>query len=395
LLVDEHGVVILSTREQWKFRPLTALGPAALDDIVRTRPYGDTALLPIGWDHAVRLAPDTEVVRVEGIEYLASSRPVNGARWRVVVLDMLAPVRSVALYVTATAALASCVVSLLLLVGWQRYRGRQAMLASQIALQAAHDSLESRVVERTSELRKAQADLVHAEKMAALGQMSAGLVHELNQPLAAMRTLSDNACVLLDTERGPEARGNLVRIGRLVDRLGKLTRQLKHFARKPSGSAAPVAVQAVIASAQALHAERLRETGVAVEVTVEPPGLSVLADDTQLEQVVVNRIGNAVDAMADAPLRRLRIAARAEDGRCRIQVCDSGPGIRADILPRLFEPFVTGKPAGAGLGLGLLISANIVRDFGGSLRGCNAAQGGACFEIELPLAEALEEAVHG
>ena len=397
LLVDERGVVILSTRQAWKFRPLAQLPAATRTDIAQTRPYGDASLTPIDWRESERLADDAQIVRIEGVAQLASSRPVNSARWQLVVLENLAPVRAAARNVAITSALAACVVVLLSLVGWQRRRARQAMLANQVALQAAHDTLESRVVERTTALRKAQADLVHAEKMAALGQMSAGLVHELNQPLAAMRALSDNACVLIESRRDEEARGNLRRIGKLVDRLGKLTRQLKLFSRKWSGGAAPVpvVVRAVIASARELQAEHIRESGVEVELKIEPPALKVLADEAALEQVFVNLMDNAIDAMSDAPARRLRIDAQVQGGRCVVTISDSGPGIRDDILPRLFAPFVTSKAAGAGLGLGLLVSANIVRDFSGSLRGWNMEGGGACFEIELPLAPSMEQVGHG
>lgn len=393
LLLDKPGVVILSPQDQWKFRPLGPLGGDTLADIGRTRPYGEAVLTPLDWKVTERLADGTQIGWMDGVEKLASSRQLNPDGWLLMALDDMAPLRMAARNAAAIAALAGCVAVLLLLVGYQRRRARLAMLASQAALQAAHDSLESRVVERTAELRKAQAALVHAEKMAALGQMSAGLAHELNQPLSAMRALSDNACVLLDSRRQDEARGNLERIGRLVDRLGKLTRQLKLFARKPTGVAAPVALKAVIASALSLHAERLRQACVQVEVRVEPPSLKVLADEAQLKQVFVNLAGNAIDAVAQSPLRRLSIHATVRDGRCIVNVRDTGPGIREDILPRLFEPFVTSKAAGAGLGLGLLISANIVRDFGGSLSGANTADG-ACFSVELEPAETVEHAVH-
>ena len=193
LLLDERGVVILSTRAAWKFRPLAALPDATQAEIVQTKPYGEADLTPVAWRESEALAEDVHVVTVDGVAQLASSRPVNSGRWQLVVLDDLAPVRAAARNVAITSGLVACVVALLSLVGWQRRRMRQAMVANQAALQLAHDSLESRVVERTAELRRAQADLVHAEKMAALGQMSAGLVHELNQPLTALRTLSDNA----------------------------------------------------------------------------------------------------------------------------------------------------------------------------------------------------------
>jgi two-component system C4-dicarboxylate transport sensor histidine kinase DctB len=154
----------------------------------------------------------------------------------------------------------------------------------------------------------------------------------------------------------------------------------------------------MIANAQFLVAERLRDNGVELVVQVMPAGLAALAEEARLEQVLVNLLGNAIDAMAASPQRRLRVEASVADTdgeRCVIQVIDSGPGIRADILPRLFEPFITSKPAGAGLGLGLMISAHIVRELGGSLRAQNREGGameggGACFVIELPLAATLK-----
>jgi len=394
LLLDERGVVILSPQDEWKFRPLGALEPDVLADIARTRPYGEAVLTPLDWKVAERLAGNTQIAWMDGVEKLASTRQVNSNGWLLMALDDLAPIRAAARNAAVIAALAGSVGALLLLVGYQRRLARQAMSASQIALQEAHDSLEARVVERTAELRRAQADLVHAERMAALGQMSAGLAHELNQPLAAMRSLSDNARVLLDSRRETEARGNLERIGRLVDRLGKLTRQLKLFSRKSSVVAVPVSLKSVITSALSLHAERLRESEVQVDVRIEPPGLKVMADEAQLEQVFVNLAGNAIDAVAGAPVRRLAIDATLRDGRCIVNVSDTGSGIPENILPRLFEPFVTSKAAGAGLGLGLLISANIVRDVGGTLTGWNRDEGGACFTVDLqPVV--VEHAVHG
>ena len=332
--------------------------------------------------------------------------------WRLLALDDVAPVRAGARNLAVTAALGTSV--LLLLATVQRQRAVLHKLASQTALQAAHDNLESKIVARTAELRSTvallgvevevrkaveadlratQSDLVHAGKMAALGQMSAGVVHELNQPLGALRTLSDNACVLLEQDRLGDVRGNLLRIAHLVDRLGRLTFQLKAFAHKASPVRMPVTLQQVIANAQFLVSQRLRNNGVELVVLVGPSGLTAFAEEARLEQVLVNLMGNAIDAMAASPQRRLQveacIAPKAE-ARCIIRVTDSGPGISVAVLPHLFEPFVTSKPAGAGLGLGLMISAHIVRELGGSLRAYNLDGAGACFEIELPLAETQE-----
>ena len=394
LALDERGVVILGTREDWKYRPRQALPEAAIKETTVARPYGGAPLKPLNWREGDPLADGSRLLSLEGARFLASERTLQRAPWRLVVLDELAPLQADARRMAVTGALAGLLLPLLAFAWLQRRRALQQQRASRAALQMAYDSLEARVVERTAELRAAQNELVHAGKMALLGRMSAGMVHELNQPLAAMRTLADNACVLLQHGRTADVEGNLQRIAKLVDRLGALTHRLKSFAHKSQQPPAPVALQPVVANAQFLLSRRLREAGVEFEVDIAPVKLQVLADEARLEQVLVNLMANAVDAMAahagapgePAPARRLTVRARPEGDSARLEVEDSGPGIREDILPRLFEPFVTSKPAGQGLGLGLMISAHIAREFGGTLTAENRAQGGARFVFTLPLA---------
>lgn len=417
LLVDERGVVILSSQPAWRYRPLKALDAAATAEIARSRPYGNSTLQPLNWQPQQALATGRELLQLDGRRYLASTQPLHEGRWRLVALDDLAPLRAEAWQQALIGALA-VLASLLLLGLWAvRRRALKQRLRAAVALKAAHDQLETKVVQRTAELRltnehleaevqarrlteaelrAAQQALVHNSKMAALGQMSAGMMHELNQPLAAMRTLSDNARVLLDQGRLPEVGGNLQRLGTLVDRLAKLAAQLKLFAYKPGqGAPAPmgqVRLAAVVEQAQFVVAQRQREHSVDITVQIDPPTLAVRADEARLEQVLVNLMANGIDAMAASPgtegQRHLRITARIDGEHARIDVQDQGPGIPADILPRLFEPFTTSKPAGSGLGLGLMISAHIAREFGGSLHGENRVEGGACFVLLLPLAAA-------
>jgi two-component system, NtrC family, C4-dicarboxylate transport sensor histidine kinase DctB len=407
LLIDERGVVILSSRPEWKFRPIAPLTPQAIADIATTRPYGTATLEPLDWRVEQGSAAETTFVRLGDTDYLITQRSLNQTGWHMIVLDEAAPLRAGARNVAITAALGTAVLLLLATVVAQWQRALHHKLANRAALQAAHDSLESKVVARTTELsganallaveiearktieadlRTTQNELVHAGKMAALGQMSAGMVHELNQPLGALRTLSDNACVLLDQDRLHDARSNLQRIAHLVDRLGRLTAQLKAFAHKTQAPCVPVLIQPAIANAQFVVSQRLREQGVELQVQVQPSELAALAEEARLEQVLANLLSNAIDAMAASKAGRLQVEADARDGRCIIKVRDSGPGIRADILPRLFEPFTTTKPAGSGLGLGLMISAHIVREFGGTLKATNLEAGGALFVIDLPLA---------
>ena len=388
LLVDERGVVILGTRDELKYRPLTPLNDRQRDEVQRSRPYGEADLLPLHWTEIEALAADARIVTLDGQAHLATTRGLQRAPWRLVALDDLAPVHVAARYAAITASLAMAVLVLAAVTLWQRRRAVKQKLANQAALQAAHDGLESTVVARTAELRAAQNELVHAGKLAALGQMSAGMVHELNQPLTALRTLTDSAGILLEQQRPDEVRGNLRRITGMVDRLARLTSQLKTFAHKSDDThdAPRVAVPLMrsIADAQAIVGAALANHDIDVEIDVRPLTLSVMVNEEALGSVLVNLMKNAIDAMAQSPRRVLRIEGRAQHGSASLSVSDSGPGIRADILPRLFEPFVTSKPAGAGLGLGLVISAQVVRAYGGVLRAFNRDEGGACFLVELP-----------
>ncbi len=406
LVTDERSVVILTSRPAWKFQALRPLTPDERAVVADEKPYGpDPGVLPWAGDGPLQTG---QHVTVDGAEHLVTARALPAQRWQMQALDPLAPAFSRARTQALMAALAAAVAGLLAMAAWQSRRNAMQKLATQAALQAAHDTLETRVAERTHQLlaanaslaaevetRKAveqslhatQAELVHAAKMAVLGQISAGLAHELNQPLAALRTLSDNAVVLIDKQRLPETRGNLQRISHLVGRLGELTRRLKTFAHKPGDQPVPTPLGAAVANALALLAERLRRLGVDVEVHMQPEGLCVQADPGLMEQVLVNLMVNALDAMAHSPARRLciRAEADAQGQRVHVDVTDSGPGIAPEMREHLFEPFATSKPAGAGLGLGLMISRRIVRSFGGELSAPETPAGsGACFRIDLP-----------
>jgi two-component system C4-dicarboxylate transport sensor histidine kinase DctB len=385
-LIDQRGVVILATREDLKFRPLRPLDASQRSEVQRSRPYGEASLQPLQWTPKEALARDVQVIALDGVDQLASTRALRRAPWQLVVLDDLAPVRVGARYAAITASLAMAVLLLIVVTLWQRRRAVRQKLANQAALQAAHDTLESTVVARTAQLRAAQGELVHAGKMAALGQMSAGVVHELNQPLTAMRALSESAAILIDKSRFDDVRGNLQRIRGMVDRLARLTSQLKTFAHKSELPLAPVPLAQTMADAQLVVAEAAKKNEVTIEVDVQPATLSVMAEEAALGSVLVNLMRNAIDAMQAAPRRTLRLEARPQEGRVILRASDTGPGIPPGILPRLFEPFVTSKPAGTGLGLGLVISAQLVRAMDGSLRAANLPEGGACFVVDLPAA---------
>lgn len=280
----------------------------------------------------------------------------------------------------------------------------------EAALQRAHDELERRVLERTADLvaintrlvreigehrateealRRTQEELIQAAKLAALGQMSAGINHELNQPLAAIRTYADNARLLLDKERGEEARWNLEQIGQLTGRMAQIITQLKAFARKSSGQAVTVSLPAAIDGALALL--RLDRSDIELQRALPDEELFVRADMVRLEQVLVNLLGNAQQALEGCAIRRIELSTEVSAEAITLSVRDTGPGIAPEHLDQVFDPFFSTKEAGQGLGLGLSISYRIIDGFGGSLRAANHPDGGALFTMRLPRAHDLRE----
>ncbi|MBP2315716.1 sensor histidine kinase [Azospirillum soli] len=409
LVTDENGVVILASVPSWKFTTIRPLDEGTRRQFERTLQYNARPLPPLGLvpvrtvgsgaDLVTLARPSHGVVEEATVfpvsgTFLAQTAPLRGTGWTLTVLSPVKQVSSMAWTRAALAAIGSAFVAILLVLWNLRRLHLRDRLRAREALQRAHDELERKVEERTRTLRAAQDELVHAGKLAVIGQLSAGLAHELNQPLAALRTLSGNAVKFMQRGNLEAAQGNLDRIGQLVDGMGTLTSQLKSFARKSSGAPRPVAVRTCADNALFLLDQRLRRAGVRVELEFGD-GVVALCDPNRLEQVLVNLIANALDAMDGCRDPLLRLSGRREDGRVLIEVRDTGTGLPDEVLPRLFEPFFTtkdsGKGPGGGLGLGLAISAGIVRDFGGTLAGSNAPGGGAVFTVNIPAAPAAPD----
>ncbi|MDX3907320.1 MAG: ATP-binding protein [Pigmentiphaga sp.] len=426
LVVDENGVIFLTSVPAWKFKTLAPLSPHTMERLAVTRQYHRAgSLAPLGMAEISRLPDGTRVIQFASEpgqqeasgnflqpSYLLQSRPIPGTQWKLMALSNIAPIHARARNTAIAAALAMGFLSILVLYLQQRRRTVVQSLAASAALQRAHDQLERKVAARTEalsnanrhlqteiaerrraeeELKSTMEELVQAGKMAALGQMAASITHELNQPLAALRTLADNAAVLLQRGRLADAEENLAMIGQLTGRMGKITGQLKKFARKSPALLKPTSIAVTVAEACFLLEQRLRQERITLKIDV-PEHACAYCDGNRLEQVLVNLLGNAIDAMMHSDDRQMEIQVRQFDDWVSIAVRDSGPGIPDELMHRLFEPFFTTKEPGAGLGLGLAISAGIVRDFGGILRAHNRPEGGAAFVLQLRPAK-LEETV--
>lgn len=267
-------------------------------------------------------------------------------------------------------------------------------------LQRAQAELESRVEARTADLtraneklvdeveqhRKTQNELIQTAKLAVLGQMSAGINHELNQPLTAIRAYADNAQAFLRMGKAETAQANLEEISGLTERMAKIIHPLKEFSRKSSGRPEPVCLAAVRDGAMSIMYGRLHKEGVEIGWPRDLDQTYVLADMVRLEQVMVNLISNALQAMEGFTPKRIDITLQRTEDCVIMRLRDYGPGIPESDLGRVFEPFFTTKKAGEGLGLGLSISHRIIESLGGCLRAENHPQGGAVFIIQLPAA---------
>lgn len=388
LLTDANGVVILSSRPEWRYRRVGELTPQAREEIRRQRQFMDEPLEPLGR----RLRDDSLLAggAGHGERMIDNTLALDTLGWT---MHYLVPVRP--LYVSARNALMGGVavwLALLLLALWLRERQKRQRQREREAaiIREANERLEARVAERTRELREAQAELVQAGKLAALGTMAAGIAHELNQPLSGIRTYAANGQRLLVRGRPEAASDNFQRIQALCERLGVLIRQLKLFARK-GGAREPVDLMARLDFVLELLAERCRQQGVRPRQCLPEAGagLWVLGDEVRVEQLLTNLLRNALDALRGVAEPWLEIAIVAEAERLVVTVADNGAGIPEELLEQLFDPFFTTKAVGDGLGLGLFISYGIVQDLGGRIHAGNRPSGGAWFRVELPRARPL------
>ena len=416
IVTDPEDIVFLSNRPDWLFHAFGALTPERLARSQQTRRYANAMLGEIDFQSRSDRA-GFQLLSGHGrdavaSEYLVVQSWMPQAGWTVQVLLPTRAARLQALVFVALALLAAGSLALSGLILWQRRR----QLALRLQMEkAAKDDLERRVIARTAQLRdanaalqgevaerrateaqlrKTQTELVQAGKLAALGQMSAALSHEFNQPLGAARTYAENAQLLLAQDRRDEADEALTRIVSMIDRLSRISHHLRNFARKPNQQLRNVALADAVHEAQELLGWRLRKAGVVLDVDLGAPGLQVVAGPVRLQQVLVNLLSNAIDAVEGHDDRQLELRACADAGRVRVTLRDHGPGVPEALQPRIFDPFFSTKEVGKGLGLGLSISYNILRDFGGTLSVRNHPQGGAEFTLDLqavaPQAEAAE-----
>ncbi|NER58962.1 sensor histidine kinase [Pseudomonas sp. MAFF212428] len=379
LVSDARGIIFIANQDDWRYRELNPLSAADFNELDATRQYDKQALLPLQRQVLTRFDDNSHLVRVQrpegSTDYLWESLPLEAEGWT---LHLLRKPQAGDEGRNAGLAAAALWLTLVFAVLFVSQRLRLARLRKR-----SRDELKRLVEERTRELRTAQEGLVQSTKLAALGQMSAALAHELNQPLTTQRMQLATLRLLLDGERLDEARQALQPLEQMLTRMAALTGHLKTFARNsPSGLRERLDLATVVDQALQLLDPRIRAEGVSTALYLARPAW-VRGDPIRLEQVLINLLRNALDAMADKTWKRLEIRIENKHEHWHLSVLDSGGGIKEEHLGSVFDPFFTTKPVGEGLGLGLAISYGIIHEAGGRLQADNQP-GGARLSFILP-----------
>ena len=377
LVADSEGSVILATEPRWRGYPLTEAlavrdGPSAFQRALQG---------------AADWAQDPPDAYLSGEAVMKTEARVPFRGWRIITYTAYDSVRErvngvLALEIMGFAILLALTFYLLSRKAWSQSMSFQRESAELRLLNAR---LQREIAERQKaqkNLGVAELTLAQSSKLAALGEMSAAVSHELNQPLAAMKTYLAGARLLLQRKRPEEAMSSFQRIDDLIDRMGAITRQLKSYARKGGEAFEAIDVRVSLSSALSMMEPQLKSRVVRINRTLPRQPVMVMADRIRLEQVIINLLRNALDATKDNAKPQIDILLSSGES-VMLTVRDNGSGIID--LDNLFEPFYTTKKPGEGVGLGLAISSGIVTDLGGRLTARNGDEGGAVFEVSLPI----------
>lgn len=383
-VTDSENRVLLTTEPRWRGEILTEALASRATPSALERAFQATA----DWANN----PPDAYVGGEAVMRTDARIPFHG--WRITSFTTYDSIREKVNAVLALEIMGFAVLlALIFYMLSRRARSQSAMFRRESAeLRQLNLRLQREIAEREKvqkDLAVAEQTIAQSSKLAALGEMSAAVSHELNQPLAAMKTYLAGARLLLQRKRPEEALSSFQRIDDLIERMGAITRQLKSYARKGGEAFEPVDVRSCVSSALSMMEPSLRTRSIRITRMMPRTPVMVMADRVRLEQVIINLLRNALDATRGVNEPHVEILLTAGE-TATLAVRDNGHGISD--LDNIFEPFYTTKKPGEGVGLGLAISSGIVKDLGGRLTGRNAPGGGAVFEVQLPILSARTEA---
>lgn len=406
LIVAPDDVIFIADKAQWRLKTIGDIDDDKIEQLNHSPRYSGRTIeslsvvplkspyLPLGINGTLhRINGESENTIV-----FAQQKQMLDVGWRVHLWTSLEDIEQTKSLLTIVSASGYLLILFLVLFSKEKLRNakhqRNARLELEQKVKERTADLTSSNAQLTAEieqrkqtqiqLNRTQEELIQSAKLAVIGNMSASINHEINQPLTALRSYSQNA--LSYQERGQEdkARHNLKLIITLIDRLANIVGQFKNFSKKSMGIAAQVCVQSCIEAALTLIKHQAQNEQVQIQLNLPTENIYILGDDIRLEQVLVNLFNNGMQAMANEDIKQLTIDVFVEHQQAVITIKDSGPGIIAGNLDKIFEPFFTTKER-SGLGLGLSISQRIIESMEGELMVENHEYGGAEFKILLPL----------
>ncbi|MGL5048799.1 MAG: sensor histidine kinase [Shewanella sp.] len=387
LISDPDDIVFISSVDEWRLKSLTPMTDAkqyALNASKRyaERPIGELVMKPPYESGSQTMLYQLQT-GTDHEQYMDIHQSMAKAGWQV---HILAPIKPLLTSLPELMLLSASIYLLLvlsILFNAERRRNLQRM-------QLAQSLLEQRVEERTQDLQQAnhqlkdtQDELIQAAKLTVIGSLSASINHELNQPLAALRSYAQNTQTFLARDMQDKALDNIKIIIELTDRLADIVGQFKSFTRKSQGTDSATDIGRCIKQALTIVQPAIDKQGVELDVQLPSGHNQVWGDKVRLQQVFVNLMSNAIVAMQQSLKRQLVIRVTSEDKFC-ISIQDSGPGVRESQMEKIFEPYFTTNER-HGLGLGLSISQRIIESMQGQINVANAEEGGAIFQIILPI----------
>ena len=404
-ITDTDGVIFLSSNPAWRYKSLTQLSKETLTRLDSERKYSHHPIQPL---QLIKHSPSPEgnaviTLKTKSVSspqlnqnFLLHQRQIEGLNWQLYYLSDLqglARSKQVATLVAVLIAALLAVIGLFLSSRWKHQQLLELRVAQRTReLNQSNAQLKQEIEERIraeKALRQTHEELIQAEKLAALGQLSAGLVHEISQPLSAIQTFLASTQLLIERDEIALARENLTDIDKLIRRVTSIVSHLKTFSSKSRGVLSRVQLQQVVDNALLVLTPRFNKTDI--RLNWQPPSepIEVHADEIKLEQILINLIRNAIDATQEEGeiTGEITIELRADGKQAQISIRDNGCGIEAEDLPKLFDPFFTTKPPGEGLGLGLSVSFGIVEEFGGKLDAEPNPDRGTTFNLTLSLAQ--------
>lgn len=374
LVSDENAVIVLASDPANLFRVLRPLTAFARQSVATAQQFADQPLLPLDWQ-----VGSNGQVRLNGTAYLLSQARIEPQNWTLHLLTNLAGIRQQAA-LSVAAGLMVLFGGIIASVSFRSARLKKALGQSDADRARLTQEIEVRRAAE-SDLKLAKDELERASRLAALGQLSASITHELGQPIAAMRTYLAAEEIAADS---PPDSLNPVLSG-LVDRMQNICTQLRVFATPKRRETRLFDLRRACDASVDLIAHGLEE--ISLTKTYAPCPVLVVGNQQRVEQVLINLLRNAVDAVLAHDQREIELAVSTDDGWACVRVTDTGAGLGGRVISDLQEPFMTTKPTGEGMGLGLAISAQIAKDMQGRLEAQDAKTGGAEFTLRLPLSK--------